>query len=195
MANRELPKPPFHASPLYRPNRRKANAGHIEEQREKLTQALFNSEKQYNTLLHSLTQHYVVPLSTSPIITANQHKLLFHELNTIQGLSDNFLSAFQHRRLPSNWSARNSKLSDLLNAFVPFFAVYKTYANHLQFTSELIQELSVNKKWIIFTQKAQSTANRSHYRIYCYYPQSKSSNTIRFYLTSLRQRIQHTQIM
>eukprot|EP01083_Nonionella_stella_P097258 273362_1 len=158
MANRELPKPPFHASPfspLYRPNRRKANAGHIEEQREKLTQALFNSEKQYNTLLHSLTQHYVVPLSTSPIITANQHKLLFHELNTIQGLSDNFLSAFQHRRLPSNWSARNSKLSDLLNAFVPFFAVYKTYANHLQFTSELIQELSVNKKWIIFTQKAQ----------------------------------------
>eukprot|EP01083_Nonionella_stella_P107155 310040_1 len=162
-ASRDLPEipHPIHQSPHFRAVRHKSVIERVEERAQRRDQAiqdLLHSESQYNVLLGLLIHHYVSPLSDHKLINSKQHKTLFPALHSIKDLSDKFLHELRQRR--KKWLPNVTKLSDLFETFTPFFRMYQHHVNNQEKALDLLSQLSQNKRWIVFCQKAQIHCQR-----------------------------------
>lgn len=117
--------------------------------RNKIALEIFETEKSYVDGLDSIQRSYMIPFrerANDPekiIITNDQIKILFGNIETIKTLNSKFLDDLRARLLI--WEKKDC-LGDVFVSFSPYFNMYKTYvANHELATQELRKLESNNR--------------------------------------------------
>ena len=136
-------KAPARKGTTDRPKTKADKAKERAHRREKALSELVETEQTFSHRVGLLIAYYVKPLTDYKIVTADQHAILFPQLEVIKGLSDKFLTELIKRR--ENWDADSTKLSDLFEDFVPFFRMYQGYVNNHDKAVALMEKLQ-NKK-------------------------------------------------
>ena len=118
---------------------------------------LVTTERTYVNLLDGLIINYVNKLKDSSIITRNQYAALFpSDIITIHNCNKTFLQDLE--KLHKTWNNSTSKLSPLIQSFVPYFRMYQNYVNnHEKSTTILTQLNQTNAKFLEHEQSVQSS--------------------------------------
>ena len=119
---------------------------------------LIATERDYVQCLELLTEIYIEPLSStgshSNIINADQHRLLFDNINGILKLHKQFQTELELRY--RDWDPCRSKIADIFIQFAPFFNTYQNFLYYYQQAAELVCKLySKSKKFKKFLDSAQ----------------------------------------
>lgn len=116
--------------------------------RELVAREILSSEQSYVTSLQALSAHFIDPLQASatsrqPIVSMEEHQILFKNMTSILHLNLGFLESLGE--CIRGWND-SSTLGDLFIRFSPFFKLYTVYVNNYDRALKLAQSLQEKSK-------------------------------------------------
>lgn len=108
------------------------------QRRKYIAAEITNTEKTYVDGLRSVVDVYLIPFKTNGVITPDQSKTIFSEIQVIMAYNQMLLKQFEDR--VAKWTA-DGCLGDIFVKTTEFLKVYTTYCNNYNKAMELIYEL------------------------------------------------------
>jgi len=128
--------------------RMKAVVDKLEKKRTNIVREIQDSERQYLTNLRTLKNVYITRLVSenedSFILSIEDSKIIFGNLDEIIGLSETFLAALGNRL--AHWSSEET-IGDVFNEHAMFFKIYVMYTNNYEYgVNKLLNLFETNKE-------------------------------------------------
>ncbi|KAN0055736.1 hypothetical protein ACTA71_011622 [Dictyostelium dimigraforme] len=115
--------------------------------REKVIQEILKTEEDYVKNLNICIKGYMEPLVSREVITKDQQKLIFSDIQIIYNFGNKFLDQLKNR-CGNNWRVYQ-KISDLFLQISAFLKVYTSYVQNYNTALETLEELKKKDKQFI----------------------------------------------
>ncbi|KAM9962511.1 hypothetical protein ACTFIR_005419 [Dictyostelium discoideum] len=115
--------------------------------REKVIQEILKTEEDYVKNLNICIKGYMEPLVSRDVITKDQQKLIFSDIQIIYNFGNKFLDQLRNR-CGNNWRVYQ-KISDLFLQISAFLKVYTSYVQNYNTALETLEELKKKDKQFI----------------------------------------------
>ncbi|KAN0034796.1 hypothetical protein ACTFIV_001328 [Dictyostelium citrinum] len=115
--------------------------------REKVIQEILKTEEDYVKNLNICIKGYMEPLVSREVITKDQQKLIFSDIQIIYNFGNKFLDQLRNR-CGNNWRVYQ-KISDLFLQISAFLKVYTSYVQNYNTALETLEELKKKDKQFI----------------------------------------------
>eukprot|EP01124_Arcella_intermedia_P013208 TRINITY_DN19627_c0_g1_i1.p1 TRINITY_DN19627_c0_g1~~TRINITY_DN19627_c0_g1_i1.p1 ORF type:complete len:942 (-),score=248.89 TRINITY_DN19627_c0_g1_i1:42-2687(-) len=154
------PKPVDHIVSSSSPIDESAEDNELEAKRQKTrdraAREIYESESTYFKSLDHFLKVWMQPMKEKKLITDQDYKELFSNLEIILDFTKRLLEQLQPRI--ENWT-KDKKIADIFISLHPYFRLYKTYCDNYDLSLETLEKLSKKKAFKQFLKQSEAKSN------------------------------------